>query len=52
MVRHKILDLMGDLMLCGLPLAGMAMTAVRGGHKHNVGFGRLLLEKAVRTGEK
>jgi len=30
-VRHKVLDLIGDLSLLGLPVAGH-ITAVRGGH--------------------
>jgi UDP-3-O-[3-hydroxymyristoyl] N-acetylglucosamine deacetylase len=47
MVRHKILDLLGDLVLCGLPLSGLAITAEKGGHKHNVEFGRLLLKNGV-----
>lgn len=48
LVRHKILDLLGDLMLCGLPVAGMAVTAARGGHKHNAAFARLLMENGPR----
>ncbi|MDD4005008.1 MAG: UDP-3-O-acyl-N-acetylglucosamine deacetylase [Elusimicrobiaceae bacterium] len=49
LARHKILDLLGDLALCGLPLAGVEITALRGGHRHNAGFGRLLLERGVRN---
>lgn len=35
-VRHKLLDLMGDLALAGLPLSRMNVTAERSGHKTNV----------------
>jgi UDP-3-O-[3-hydroxymyristoyl] N-acetylglucosamine deacetylase len=33
-VRHKVLDVIGDLALAGLPLLG-AYRSVRGGHKLN-----------------
>ncbi len=33
-VRHKLLDVVGDLALAGLPLLG-AYRSVRGGHKLN-----------------
>jgi len=33
-VRHKVLDVVGDLALAGLPLLG-AYRSVRGGHKLN-----------------
>jgi len=36
-VRHKILDLLGDLSLLGRPLQG-EIRAVRSGHAHNVRF--------------
>ncbi|MCK4414060.1 MAG: bifunctional UDP-3-O-[3-hydroxymyristoyl] N-acetylglucosamine deacetylase/3-hydroxyacyl-ACP dehydratase [Candidatus Eisenbacteria sp.] len=36
-VRHKILDLLGDLCLIGRPLQGQ-VRALRSGHSHNVGF--------------
>jgi UDP-3-O-[3-hydroxymyristoyl] N-acetylglucosamine deacetylase/3-hydroxyacyl-[acyl-carrier-protein] dehydratase len=36
-VRHKILDLLGDLSLIGRPLQGQ-VRAVRSGHAHNVRF--------------
>ena len=42
-VRHKILDLMGDLLLLGAPLKAR-VTAVRCGHGHNVKFLRQLME--------
>ena len=41
-VRHKILDLMGDLMLLGRPLKGR-VTAKRCGHGHNIKFLKQLL---------
>lgn len=42
LVRHKILDLMGDLMLVGGPIRAK-VTAKRCGHGHNVHFLRQLL---------
>jgi len=42
-VRHKILDVMGDLYLLGRPLRGK-VTAERSGHRHNVALVRLLTE--------
>ncbi|OGL65917.1 MAG: UDP-3-O-[3-hydroxymyristoyl] N-acetylglucosamine deacetylase [Candidatus Tectomicrobia bacterium RIFCSPLOWO2_12_FULL_69_37] len=42
-VRHKILDLMGDLYLLGRPLRAK-VTAERTGHRHNVALVRLLTE--------
>jgi UDP-3-O-acyl N-acetylglucosamine deacetylase len=42
-VRHKILDLMGDLMLLGAPLRARVV-AKRCGHGHNIKFLRQLLE--------
>ncbi|MBI3026194.1 MAG: UDP-3-O-[3-hydroxymyristoyl] N-acetylglucosamine deacetylase [Candidatus Tectomicrobia bacterium] len=42
-VRHKILDLMGDLYLLGRPLRAR-VTAERTGHRHNVALVRLLTE--------
>lgn len=44
-VRHKVLDLMGDLMLIGQPLLAK-VTANRCGHGHNVKFIRQLLARA------
>lgn len=41
-VRHKILDLMGDLMLLGAPLKAR-IVAKRCGHGHNIKFLRQLL---------
>jgi UDP-3-O-acyl N-acetylglucosamine deacetylase len=34
-VRHKVLDLIGDLMLVGRPIHG-AIRAIKSGHRHNV----------------
>ncbi len=44
--RHKLLDLIGDLALAGLPLAGVHIEAERPGHAANVNFAKLLSEKA------
>lgn len=41
-VRHKILDVMGDLYLTGRPIRGK-VTAERSGHRHNVALVRKLL---------
>jgi UDP-3-O-acyl N-acetylglucosamine deacetylase len=41
-VRHKMLDLIGDLTLIGRPLFKMRIEAERLGHAHNVEFARLL----------
>lgn len=46
-VRHKLLDLIGDLALTGLPLRNIYIEAVRSGHAANVNFGKLLLQKAI-----
>lgn len=43
-VRHKILDLMGDLMLIGRPLQARII-AKRCGHGHNIKFLRGLLQR-------
>lgn len=44
--RHKLLDLIGDLALAGLPLKDLYIEAERPGHAANVNFAKLLLEKA------
>lgn len=41
-VRHKMLDLIGDLTLIGRPLFKMRVEAERLGHAHNVEFAKLL----------
>lgn len=43
MVRHKILDLIGDLALIGYPLRAHVI-AIRSGHRANVGLGKRLVE--------
>ncbi|WP_164873319.1 UDP-3-O-acyl-N-acetylglucosamine deacetylase [Rhodococcus xishaensis] len=43
-VRHKALDLIGDLALLGRSLRGLRIEAVRGGHHMNVAFARRLEE--------
>lgn len=43
LVRHKILDLVGDFSLTGKRLGKLKITCRMGGHKHNVLFARLLL---------
>lgn len=45
MVRHKVLDLIGDLALIGVPVLGHII-AVRSGHASNVAFAKLLLKTA------
>ena len=56
-VRHKLLDLMGDLTLAGAPIEGH-IVAVRSGHRTNLKFARLLAsalaaqeKNAVLTGK-
>lgn len=44
-VRHKILDLIGDLFLVGMPIKGHVM-AFKSGHSANVKLARLLRENA------
>jgi UDP-3-O-[3-hydroxymyristoyl] N-acetylglucosamine deacetylase len=48
-VRHKLLDLVGDLYLAGLPVHELDVTAVRCGHTANVMAARLLAD-AVAEG--
>lgn len=43
LVRHKILDLIGDFSLIGKELAPLKITCCCGGHKHNVLFAKLLV---------
>ena len=45
MVRHKILDLLGDLKLTGKVLGPMHITCKFGGHKTNVAFAKKLTEE-------
>ncbi len=46
-VRHKILDLVGDLALCGRPIIGR-IVATRSGHNLNHALARHLLQMADR----
>lgn len=48
-VRHKILDLLGDLALCGFDLAGHVV-AYRSGHALNVELARALCRAAAPNG--
>jgi UDP-3-O-acyl N-acetylglucosamine deacetylase len=48
--RHKILDIVGDLALCGFDLAGH-LVAYRSGHELNVDLARTVAE-AVRSASK
>ena len=43
LARHKLLDLMGDLALAGLPLPNMEIFAVKPSHRLNVEFARALV---------
>lgn len=47
--RHKVLDLLGDLALCGFDLAGHVV-AYRSGHALNVELARALARAAAPTG--
>ena len=42
-VRHKLLDLIGDISLTGRKLPALKITCECGGHKHNVIFASILL---------
>ena len=48
-VRHKILDLIGDLYLAGVPLQFLDVTAMRSGHKANVAVAQKLRESVTFT---
>lgn len=43
-VRHKLLDLVGDLYLTGAPPAHLDVTAYRSGHRANVRFAQAILD--------
>lgn len=45
-VRHKILDLVGDISLTGRKLPPLKITCTCGGHKHNVIFAKILLDNS------
>ncbi len=44
---HKLLDLMGDLALAGLPLPNLEIVAVKPSHRLNVEFAKLLVSRAL-----
>ena len=48
LARHKLLDLMGDLALAGLPLRGMEVFAVKPSHRLNVEFAKALVAAVGR----
>ncbi|KAG8461102.1 hypothetical protein KFE25_003671 [Diacronema lutheri] len=48
-VRHKLLDLLGDLALCGRPLGPMRIVAQRAGHALHVELARALLRADARA---
>ena len=47
-VRHKTLDLIGDLTLIGRPLFRMRIEAECLGHAHNIEFAKRLREAALK----
>lgn len=51
MVRHKILDLIGDLSLVGIPFMAHII-AVRSGHTSNVQLGKQLIKHLLPNGRK
>ncbi|MBI5244613.1 MAG: UDP-3-O-[3-hydroxymyristoyl] N-acetylglucosamine deacetylase [Elusimicrobia bacterium] len=51
-VRHKALDLVGDLTLIGRPLLRMRIETVRPGHAHNIEFAKRLNEAAQGMRER
>ena len=48
-VRHKILDVIGDLSLVGYPVIGH-LVAHRGGHALHTAFAARILEETTRGG--
>lgn len=51
MVRHKVLDLLGDLGLIGAPILGHII-AIRSGHSSHVSFGKRLMSACLEKEEK
>jgi UDP-3-O-[3-hydroxymyristoyl] N-acetylglucosamine deacetylase/3-hydroxyacyl-[acyl-carrier-protein] dehydratase len=47
-VRHKVLDLIGDMSLLGMPIKGHII-GVRGGHAVNVAFVKKIMEDAKKS---
>ena len=50
LVRHKLLDLIGDLALTGLAFDKVRIEASFTGHKNNVNFAKMLTEKGLKIG--
>ncbi|MBI4056579.1 MAG: UDP-3-O-[3-hydroxymyristoyl] N-acetylglucosamine deacetylase [Elusimicrobia bacterium] len=48
-VRHKLLDLMGDLALLGRGFRAVRLEATRPGHKHNIAFAKMLAAAAQKA---
>ena len=46
--RHKLLDLMGDLYLSGIPARALSVVAERSGHRANVKVAAMLLESILQ----
>ncbi len=46
-VRHKILDLLGDLKLIGMRLDGIKITAKRPCHKSNISLARIIKARSI-----
>lgn len=51
MVRHKILDLIGDLALIGTPFLGHVI-AIRSGHASHISFGKQLVSASLEKEER
>ncbi|TLX76190.1 bifunctional UDP-3-O-[3-hydroxymyristoyl] N-acetylglucosamine deacetylase/3-hydroxyacyl-ACP dehydratase [Labilibacter sediminis] len=49
--RHKLLDVIGDLCLAGLPIKGKII-ATRPGHQSNVEFAKMMRQEIKRTANK
>jgi UDP-3-O-[3-hydroxymyristoyl] N-acetylglucosamine deacetylase/3-hydroxyacyl-[acyl-carrier-protein] dehydratase len=49
--RHKLLDIIGDLALCGLPIKGRII-ATRPGHQSNVEFAKILRKEIKRRSQQ
>lgn len=46
--RHKLLDLMGDIYLAGVPIRALSVVAERSGHRANVHAAKMLAEAVGR----
>jgi UDP-3-O-[3-hydroxymyristoyl] N-acetylglucosamine deacetylase/3-hydroxyacyl-[acyl-carrier-protein] dehydratase len=51
LVRHKILDLIGDLYLLGISLKAK-ITAQKAGHMHNINFLKKIIDQDTKTKEE